>query len=202
MLTPIDFYFDFMSPYGWFAARQIDAIGARFGRDVTWRPLLLGVTVLQVMGLKALPDTPLKSDYLELDVPRTARLFKLPYNPPTPLPANSLAPARAYYWLFDRDPAGAKRLARRLYDRQFAEATDVSVPDVVAETAAETLGLDPAAVLAAIADPQVKEQLRRAVDEAVARKAFGSPFFFVDDQPFWGSDRLWMVERWLETGGW
>src|SRR5512146_1604959 len=170
MPAPIDFYFDFMSPYGWFAARQIDAIGAKFGRDVTWRPMLLGVTVLQVMGLKALPDTPLKGEYLELDVPRTARLYQLPYNPPSPMPGNSLAPARAYYWLFDRDPAAAKRLAQRLYDRQFAEATDVSPPEVVAEVAAEVLGVDPAEVLTAIADPKVKDRLRRAVDEAVARK--------------------------------
>ena len=41
-----------------------------------------------------------------------------------------------------------------------------------------------------------------AVDEAVARGAFGSPFFIVDGEPFWGSDRMDQLERWIATGGW
>ena len=55
---------------------------------------------------------------------------------------------------------------------------------------------------AALADPRVKDLLRSAVDGAVARKVFGSPFFIVDDQPVWGVDRLWMVEHWLRHGSW
>jgi 2-hydroxychromene-2-carboxylate isomerase len=34
------------------------------------------------------------------------------------------------------------------------------------------------------------------------RGVFGAPFMFVDGEPFWGSDRLDQVERWIETGGW
>ncbi len=202
MPEPVDFYFDFISPYGWIASRQIDAIAARHGREVVWRPLLLGITVLQVMGLKPLLDTPLKGDYLRHDVPRTARLFDLPYNPPPDgRQPNPLAAARAYYWLFDRDPALAKQLARRLYDRQWAEATDISSAEVVVETAGE-FGIARETALAALADQKVKDRLRIAVEEAVARKAFGSPFIIVDDEPFWGCDRLWMVEKWLAGGGW
>ena len=50
------FYFDFISPFGYFAALRIDALAARYGREVEWRPMLLGVTVLKVMGLKPLPS--------------------------------------------------------------------------------------------------------------------------------------------------
>jgi len=39
-------------------------------------------------------------------------------------------------------------------------------------------------------------------DEAISREIFGSPFMVVDGEAFWGADRLDMVERWLETGGW
>jgi 2-hydroxychromene-2-carboxylate isomerase len=31
---------------------------------------------------------------------------------------------------------------------------------------------------------------------------FGSPFMFVDDEPFWGADRLPQIEAWLARGGW
>ena len=42
MPDPIDFYFDFSSPYGYLAAQRIDEIGVRHRREVAWRPMLLG----------------------------------------------------------------------------------------------------------------------------------------------------------------
>ena len=41
--APVEFWFDFSSPYAFFASREIDAVAARHGRTVTWRPFLLGV---------------------------------------------------------------------------------------------------------------------------------------------------------------
>jgi 2-hydroxychromene-2-carboxylate isomerase len=41
--------------------------------------------------------------------------------------------------------------------------------------------------------------LRSSVADAVDRGIFGSPFIVVDGEPFWGADRLPMVERWLEA---
>ena len=51
------------------------------------------------------------------------------------------------------------------------------------------------------ADPEVKLIARQQGEQAIARGVFGSPWIFVDGEPFWGSDRLPMVERWLE-GAW
>jgi 2-hydroxychromene-2-carboxylate isomerase len=70
---PLNFYFDFISPYGWFASRRVEEIAARHGRTVEWHAMLLGVSVLKVMGLKPLLDTPLKGDYARRDVRRYAR---------------------------------------------------------------------------------------------------------------------------------
>jgi 2-hydroxychromene-2-carboxylate isomerase len=40
------------------------------------------------------------------------------------------------------------------------------------------------------------------VDAAIERGVFGSPYIVIDREPFWGSDRLDQVEKWLATGGW
>jgi 2-hydroxychromene-2-carboxylate isomerase len=48
----------------------------------------------------------------------------------------------------------------------------------------------------------MKERLRAEVDTAIQKGVFGSPFVIVDGEPFWGSDRLEHVDRWLQTGGW
>ena len=199
--APIDFYFDFISPYGYLAAARIEEIGAKYGRPVVWRPFLLGVTVLQVMGIKPLMETPLKSDYLVVDRPRMARLLGVPLTVPDLDGVNGVAASRAFYWLAEGDETTAKALARRLLERLWVEGRDIADPGVVADEAA-ALGVSRETLGDALGDPRVKGLLRSAVDAAVGRKVFGSPFFIVDDQPVWGVDRLWMIEHWLRHGSW
>lgn len=200
MDSPIDFYFDFSSPYGYLASTRIEAVAAKHGRSVTWRPHLLGA-VFKINGQQPLASIPLKGVYTAHDLARGARLLKVPFKLPTKFPVGATAPSRAFYWVSDRDPALAKRLAQALYHAYFAEDRDISSPEVTASIAAKA-GVDRAALAQALEDPAVKERLRTEVDAAIERGVFGSPFIVVDGEPFWGSDRLDQVDKWLETGGW
>lgn len=200
MSQPVDFYFDFSSPYGYFAAERIDEIAARHGREVAWHPILLGV-VFKINGQQPLPSIPLKGDYAKHDLVRSARLFGLPFRLPSKFPVAGQVPSRAFYWLSGQDRAAAKGLARALYRAYFAEDRDISSPDVTADVAA-ACGIERAQLLAALNEPAVKERLKSEVDAAIARGVFGSPYIVVDGEPFWGSDRLDQVDRWLATGGW
>jgi 2-hydroxychromene-2-carboxylate isomerase len=58
------------------------------------------------------------------------------------------------------------------------------------------------ALAEALQDERVKLTFRAAGEEALSRGIFGSPFFLVDGEPFWGSDRIAMIDRWLASGGW
>ena len=40
MRQPVDFYFDFISPYAYIGSTQIEKVAARHGRTVNWRPVL------------------------------------------------------------------------------------------------------------------------------------------------------------------
>jgi len=200
MATPIDFYFDFSSPYGYFASTRIDDLARKHGRDVIWRPILLGA-VFKVTGQQPLPAVPLKGDYAKRDLDRSARLLGVPFKFPSRFPIGAQAPSRAFYWVYDQDRKLAVELAQALYRAYFAEDRDISMPDVTASVAA-TLGLEREAVLAALADPGVKDRLRTEVDAALARGVFGSPYIVIDGEPFWGADRLEQVDKWLATGGW
>ena len=200
MSNPIDFYFDFSSPYGYFAAAKIEDIAARHGRTVTWRPILLGA-VFKVTGMQPLANYPLKSDYMKHDLERTARLLNVPFRLPSKFPIGTTAAARAFYHLNNRDPALAKRLALALYVAYFADDVDISSPESTVEIAAHA-GVDKEEMKAALNDPAVKDRVRHEVDAAVSLGVFGSPYIVVDGEPFWGSDRLDQVEKWLSTGGW
>lgn len=200
MSQPVDFYFDFSSPYGYFAACRIDALAARHGRSTVWRPILLGA-IFKVSGQQPLTTIPMKGSYALHDLVRSARWFGLPFRMPGKFPVSSIAPCRAYYWLQDRDPAAAKALAQALYRAYFVEDRDISSPEITANVAAK-LGHDKSAVLQAVNDAAVKERLRSEVDAAIERGVFGSPYIIVDGEPFWGSDRLDQIEQWLAKGKW
>lgn len=200
MAEPIAFYFDFSSPYGYLAALRIDELAAKHGRAVAWKPMLLGVS-FKATGSEPLMNIPLKGDYSRRDLARTARLQGVPFAIPEPFPFASVAACRAFYWLDDRDPAKARALAKALYRAAFAEGRVIGDAQGVIAVA-RALGIDGDALAAALKDPAVKQRLRDEVDDKVAKKIFGSPYFVVDGEPFWGNDRLDQIDRWLETGGW
>jgi 2-hydroxychromene-2-carboxylate isomerase len=200
MVAPIDFYFDFSSPYGYLASYRIDEIAAEFGRAVSWRPYLLGVAFKNT-GQSPLVSQPMRGPYHLRDMERTARKLKVPLVLPEGFPMATMAAGRAFYWLDGRDRQRAVDLAKALYRAAFAQGRNITPTNVVAEVAAE-IGLDPAEVTAAIGSPEAKERLRAETEAAIARGAFGSPFVIVDGEPFWGNDRLEDVREWLKTGGW
>jgi 2-hydroxychromene-2-carboxylate isomerase len=200
MANPIDFYFDFSSPYGYFASTKIDELAAKHGRAVTWHPILLGA-VFKITGGQPLATIPLKNSYSAHDMARSARLLNVPFKLPTKFPVAGQAPSRAFYWVGDKDPALAKKLAHALYRAYFAEDRDISSPEVTSNVAAK-IGVDKGGLTQALNDPAVKERLRTEVDAAIERGVFGSPYIVIDGEPFWGADRLDQVERWLATGGW
>jgi len=200
MAEPIEFYFEFASPYGYLASTQIDALAARHGRTALWHPIMLGAAFKET-GARPLTETPLKGPYLLHDVPRFARLLGVPLRLPPVMPMNSLAASRACIWLEEADPAQAKPLARALLHAHWGEGRDLSSPEAVAEVAAG-LAIDRGALLAAVADQRIKNRLKEQTQAAIERGVFGSPFIFVDGEPFWGADRLAQIEAWLARGGW
>jgi len=200
MAAPIDFYFDFSSPYGFLAAQEVDALAARHGRTVDWHPMLLGVVFKQT-GMAPLTGIPLKGEYSKRDFARSARFHGIAeFRMPSRFPIASQAPARIVLWLKAQDRALAVRVAKALFHAYFREDVDISDADAAAAIAARE-GVDAAAARAAIDDPAVKDALKREVEQAIGRGVFGSPFIIVDGEPFWGLDRFDQIERWLATGG-
>ena len=107
--------------------------------------------------------------------------------------ASKVEPIR---WRGDR----LELLDQRLLPEKTAYVT-CRTAEQVAKIAAP-LGIAPQALVAATQDPAIKARLKEETDRSIERGVFGSPFVFVDDEPFWGADRLDQIERWLATGGW
>ena len=188
MKAPIDFYFDFSSPYGYLAANKIEALAAKHGRGVNWRPMLLGVA-FKATGSAPLPSIPLKGDYAKRDFLRSARFHGVPFNLPQPFPVSTVAACRAFYSL--NDEKDRIKLAKSLYHAYFVDNVNIGEPANVLKVA-NSAGLKPD-----IENQAVKDKTRAEVDAALAKGVFGSPYILVDGEPFWGMDRFDQLERWL-----
>jgi 2-hydroxychromene-2-carboxylate isomerase len=198
-MQPIEFYFDPISPFAYLGSIQIERIAARLDRSVEWKPVLIGVTILKVMGLKPLPETPLKGPYLKHDAIRLAEYFDVPFGYHGLAGINSLAALRAFVVLKERDAGLAKSLGQKILHRLWVRGLDITATDDVAEEAKD-LGIDTQALVRDISTDHAKNLLKRQVDDAIHAGVFGVPFFVVDGEPIWGVDR--MVEHWATRHAW
>ena len=198
--APIDFWFDFSSPYGYLMAEKIDDVAARFGRKVRWHPILLGV-IFQATGSRPPADgSSARAKYVYRDFHRSARYMGVPYNPPSRFPLPTQNAARAYYWLHGQECALARRFAQAVYRGFFVDDLDISSPDTVLDIAGK-LGVDRETLAAALQSPEIKARLKDECEQALATGVFGSPHVIIDGEHFFGADRLPQIEHWLESGG-
>lgn len=193
------FYFDFASPYSYLASERIDALAERYGRKVQWRPILLG-GVFKTLGSVSLVKQPGQAEYSVRDFARSARFLGIPYAHPQEFPVSTVAPARAYYWLHGQDCALARRFAHAVFRAYFVEGRDIADAAVVLDLAGK-VGADETVMAAGMNDAAIKERLRAETDAAVARGVFGAPWIVVDNEAFWGADRLPQIEHWLANQG-
>jgi len=187
----LEFWFDFSCPYAYVASARIEALAERVGAELDARPMLLG-GVFKARGTpQNLSATlaPAKAEHNLNDMRRQAQMAGVPLKMPAGHPLRTVEALRCLLAV----GAPYMQLAHRFYRAYWAEGRDIGDGSVIAQVLGEA-GLDVAAIRARAASDEIKDELRRRTDEAVARGIFGVPACFVDDELFWGNDRLDMVE--------
>lgn len=189
----IDFYFDVGSPYSYLCATQIDAVAAKHGVDVRYKPFLLGA-VFKASGNEMPARVPAKAKWMLADLARWAELYKVPFQFPTSFPPNTVRAMRA---CCAADVQGKVRsMALALFNGYWTRDVDPSSDEAIVQ-ASLAAGLDAAEVLAAVTTQPIKDRLRANTDEALAAGAFGAPTIVYQDTLFWGNDRLIQLDHFL-----
>ena len=135
MSDPVRFYFDFSSPYSYFAAQKIDATVEACGRECEWKPFLLGA-LFKITGSQPLTTIPMKGDYCAEAWVRLGKMMDVPWTLPDPFPIPTQAAGRAFYWIHDQDPAKAKSFALAAFNHYFGEGQSIRSAEAVVEVAA------------------------------------------------------------------
>lgn len=199
MKSPVQFYFDFSSPYGYLAAMQIDELAEKYQRQVEWHPILLGV-VFKITDCLPLTKVPLKGKYSEHDFARTARFHSIPFTMPSVFPISTQHAARAMLWVANtKGRASSVEFAKLIYRAYFVDQINISEAEQVIRLGRQ-FGLDGVELEQAIATPEIKDRLKTEIDEAIKQGVFGSPYVIIDGEPFWGFDRFDQIEATLKNG--
>ncbi len=192
----LDFWFDYSCPYAYLASTQVEALAKRSGATLTYKPMLLG----GVFAANGTPQklfatlSPAKAAHNARDLERWADLFGVPLTMPPGHPLRTVEALRATV-ATGVDP----RVVHGFYRAYWVDGRGPSEET----TMREVLGAarhDADAILASIARPEAKDDLRRRTDEAIARGIFGAPAFVVNGSHlYWGQDRMHLVEQDLRT---
>lgn len=186
----LDFFYDFVCPFAYLGSTQVEAVAARTGARLVWRPFLLG-GVFRAVGTDLASAA--RAAHSLRDQRRWAEHLGAPLVTPKEHPRRTVLALRAALAAGDELP----RASRALFRAYWGEGRDMEDPSVVADALARE-GLDGDALVARA--PQMKDELRRRTDEAIAAGVFGAPAFVVRGDLYWGQDRLPLVEKALR--GW
>lgn len=198
-MATIDYYLFPLSPFAYLAGLELEAIAARHGATIAYKPV-------QLMRIFAETGTPPLSErhvsrrrYREQDLTRLAAAKRMPLNlqprhwPTNPVPASAAIIAAGAAGGGDMG-ALVHGFLRAVWAEERDIAEDATIRDVLAQS-----GFDPAVadrgLLTAV------ETLEKNTDEALRRMVFGAPSYVVGDEVFWGQDRLALLDAHLGAGG-
>ena len=198
-MAEIDYYLFPLSPFSYLAGLELEAIAARRGASIAYKPVQLPRIFAEV-GTPAVGDRhPSKQQYRTQDLARLARARGMAINlRPRHWPTNPM-PASAAIVSAERAGGGdVGALVHGFLRAVWAEERDIAEDETVREVLAAA-GFDPG-----IADRGLLtavETVERNSDEAVRRGVFGVPSYVVGDEVFWGQDRLALLEAHLAALG-
>jgi 2-hydroxychromene-2-carboxylate isomerase len=183
MTEPLEFWFDFASPYSYLAASRIEDLYPA----VRWRPFLLG-PIFKSFGWETSPFLLQKEKgaHMWIDMERQCRKYGISWTKPSVFPRAAVLTSRVALLLEEQGRAGP--FCREIFCRNFVQDSDIADPAIVAEILV-SIGESAELVIAAGTEA-VKVKLRRQTELAQQRGVFGAPTFFAGPELFWGNDRL------------
>ena len=187
----LEIFWDFSSPFSYLGATQAEALAARTGAKLVWKPMLLGGVFKSIGQVDApiLTWGEAKRTHTLKDLERWASYYGVPFAFPSRFPMNTLKALRSYLAMPEPERAGFRERTYRAY---WAEDRDISDDT----TLRELIGEGANEILARTQQGEIKRALIDATNEAVTRGVFGAPTWIIDgEELIWGQDRIPLVER-------
>jgi hypothetical protein len=194
----IDFYFSFISLYTYIGFKAFEDLVKKYDLEVTYKPIDLHAIFSVSGGLPVTKRPPQRQAYRFVEMQRWAITRNIPlvlkpkHHPSDPVIGHRMLIAA---------------MAKNLNVHEFignslkilwVDDLDITDSKVMVDVANKS-GLDGEQLLKDSVSPEIDAEVNRLTEEAVQRQVFGTPFFFYRDEPFWGQDRLGLLEDAIES---
>ena len=200
MSKTIDYYHFLISPWSYFAIKQFNELREKHDLVVNYKPIDVMQTFDNMGGLPPAKRHPSRQAFRMQELKRWAKYLNVPINfTPAHFPTNQAMAAKMVY---AAGGATGEQVAADFSDAVlsacWAEEKDIADEATLVELA-NACGLDGAALLERAKEEQYAQQLQKMTDEAHGRQVFGSPTYVIDDEVFWGQDRIDFLARHLQS---
>ncbi len=199
-MTPkIDYYFTATSPWSYFGHDRFMELASQHGAVLGWRPVNLGGVFAATGGLPLPKRAPARQRYRMVELKRWREVLSIPLNlQPAHFPTDPDLANRCVVALDQSGEDPSDFLARTyravwVFDRDIADEHTV-------EALLADAGHDARAIIAKARAEETGELYERYSAEAIERGVFGAPTYALNGEPFWGQDRLGLLEDALRSG--
>jgi len=209
-MKTLEFYYDFASPMAYLGYFRLLKMQQSIRFTVHYKPILLGALH---KGSGNVPPglVPAKGDFMLKDIERHSAYYDIPFQFNEYFPVNCISALRGAIFLGntegescfkandicknnDQNITMIEHYLRTMFIAVWRDNKNIADTKVF-ESVLEHAGLDSVNILKGIQDFSVKDQLKCNTEEALQRGAFGAPTFYLDDEMYFGQDRLDFIER-------
>lgn len=185
-MKALNFYFDFLSPFSYFAWMKLQGIKKELNLEVNYKPVALG-PLLNHWQIKGPGEITPKREFLLKQCLRYAARNEIEFTTPKTHPFNSLYALR----LALLGVAGEKqeRVIETLWKAGWQTRIDMGEPDELLKVLREN-DLPADELYEKSFSKEAKVELKSNIQEAISFGAFGVPSFVAHDELFWGNDSI------------
>ena len=189
----LDFYFSFISLYTYIGYEAFEVLVQKYDLEVTYKPIDLHAVFSASGGLPVSKRPPQRQAYRFVEMQRWAIARNIPLVlKPKHHPSDPVIGHRMLITAMAQD-LDVRAFMRNSLKILWVDDLDIKDSKVMVEVANQS-GLDGELLLKDSASQAIDTEVNRLTTEAVERQVFGTPFFFYRDEPFWGQDRLDLLE--------
>ena len=195
-MKEIDFYFSIGSTYTYLSVTRILNVEKEHQVKFNWKPFSVRAIMKEMNNIPFPKDKINKVNYMWRDIERRAEGYGFFAKTPVPYPLSEfdLANQIAVYGL---DEGWGVDYIRLTYKKWFQEGKEPAIDPSVSEIC-EKLKINKDEIILKAKSKEIENKYISNTKDARNNKIFGSPTFIVDNEIFWGDDRMEDAIKWFK----
>lgn len=200
MMANLDYYFALQSPFSYFGNTRLQDVADRHGAVIRYRPVILSRLFAATGGLPLAQRPPERRSYRLMELARWSGHLGIPINlEPKFFPVDETLAARMVIGA-EREGFDVGCLTTAIMRAVWELDANIADRCTLAQVAAGC-GFDGDGLLELANDPEVADLHTSNTEDAIACGVFGVPTYVLEDELFWGQDRLEFLDRALADYG-